>query len=317
MSTIFNSRGQAIVPSAGMEDALTRIASAYESEYSGIGLHSQTRFGKTTLAEYICSYHDWFSVKYVARRAVVRDIGSGENAFLDWFLSKLGVHVVARQHPELKFDRIVSTVSMQLQMAGAGCYMFIVDDANLLDPRAFQHFVSIDERLSDNGVRLFVVFLFQDYHTSGKEEKINTLVTAPQVKSRFLTRYHRVHGIRGVEDAALFLERFEDEVEMAPGAGISLPRHVAPALYETKFRMRYASEMLWEQGSRIRVAAGHSPKDEWPMKSFWLIAFHLTTRTICQVGFSDFNVEQVVQAIRFSDLAVFDGISGAVEISRE
>lgn len=102
---------------------------------------------------------------------------------------------------------------------------------------------------------------------------------------------------------------------MARGAGITLPRRMAPALYDSNWRMRNASNMIWEQGCRHRAAAGHSDVDEWPLKAFSLIAYYLSTRVICGFGFTDFLVEHIDQAIRFSDLAAFDGESGAVEFS--
>src|SRR5690606_13974788 len=121
----------------------------------------------------------------------------------------------------------------QLQSASASRYLFIIDDANLLEPDAFQHFVTIDNALEKQGVSFFVVFLFQDNHTTDKREQINKLVVSPQVRSRFLTRYHRIHGIRGSEDVYVFIKRFEEDVEMASGAGITLPRSLAPALYDS------------------------------------------------------------------------------------
>lgn len=44
--TTFNYKGEPIIPTRGMEDALTKIISALEVDYRGIGFHSLTRFGK-------------------------------------------------------------------------------------------------------------------------------------------------------------------------------------------------------------------------------------------------------------------------------
>lgn len=112
--TVFYKNGKPIVPSLSMEDSLTKLASAIEAEYKGMGLHSLTRFGKSTLAEYIYAYHDWIEISYVAKRADVRSIGSGESAMFDWFLTQIGVQSVARQLPDQKLNRIVNTVSLQL-----------------------------------------------------------------------------------------------------------------------------------------------------------------------------------------------------------
>ncbi|KAF1709758.1 hypothetical protein CSC70_08645 [Pseudoxanthomonas kalamensis DSM 18571] len=313
--TVFYWHGKPIVPSLSMEDSLTKLASAIEAEYKGAGLHSLTRFGKSTLAEYIYAYHDWIDIPYVAKRADVRSIGSGESAMFDWFLTQIGVQPVARQLPDQKLNRIVNTVTMQLQSASARLYLLIVDDANLIEPDAFQHFITIDNALEKSGISLFVVFLFQDNHTTSKREQINKLVVSPQIRSRFLTRYHRIFGIRGPDDIFVFIQRFEDEVEMALEAGITLPRSMAPALYDSNWRMRNASGMIWEQGCIHRAAAGHSDIDEWPMKAFSLIVYYLSTRVICEPGFTGFTTEHIDQAIRFSDLAAFDGESGAVEFS--
>lgn len=313
--TIFDNFGKPIVPTLSMEDSLTKISSAMEAEYKGAGLHSLTRFGKSTLAEYICSCHDWTDIPYVAKRADVRSIGSGESAMFDWFLTQIGVAVVARQPPDQKLNRIANTVTLQLQAANAKHYIFVVDDANLLEPDAFQHFITIDNALEKMGITLFALFLFQDNHTTNRREQINKLVVSPQVRSRFLTRYHRIFGIRGPEDIFVFIQRFEDEVDMAQGTGITLPRSIAPALYDSNWRMCNASDLIWTRGCVHRAAAGHSGTNEWPLKAFSLIVYYLSTRVICEPAFTDFAQEQIDRAIQFSDLAAFDGECGAVEFS--
>lgn len=315
MTTFFDNGGRPIIPTVAMEDQLTQAASAIEAEYHGIGLHSSTRFGKSTLAAFICAYHAWQNVAYVAKHLDLRTVGSGEAAVFDWFLAQIGVRTVARQGIDQKLERIVSNVQMQLQPTGARRFMPIFDDANLLEADAFTHISTIDKALYKNGISFFGIFLFQDGHTSGKKEGINTLIVPPQIRSRYLTRYHRMHGIRGPDDLYVFLQRFEDEVEHSAGAGVSLPRHLAPSIYESKFRMCNDSARIWEEGCIQRVAARRSQFDDWPMKATSLIAYFLSTREICSPGFSGLTPEHIAEAVRFSDLALYNAESGEVVFS--
>lgn len=315
--TVFNQKGEPVVPTLSMEDALTKIASALEVDYRGIGFHSLTRFGKSTLAHFICSDAEWTDCKYVARQANLRMLGPGESAFLDWFVAQLGAQVISHQSPDRKIERIVNTVDLILRSAGGGSLFFIVDDANLLEQAAFQHFVTIDNALEKKGISLFVVFLFQDNHTSNRREEINRIIVTPQVRGRFLTRYHRLHGIRGAIDIATFLERFEDEVEISSGAGVTLPRRMAPELYDGEFRLRHYSEQIWSAGCACRAAAGHSAHDEWPLKAMRLIAYYLATKVICRSGFKEMTPHDIDMSVAFSDLAAFDGESGALTFTAE
>lgn len=313
--TVFKPNGQPIVATLSMDDSLTKVAAAIEAEYSGCGLHSQSRFGKSTLGEFICGDHEWTTVKYFAKHAIVRSLGVDQNSVLDWLLAQIGVNVIARQPVDLKISRLVNTVALQLLSSGASHYLLVMDDANLIEPEAFQHLVTIDNALQKGGISLFFVFLFQDNHTTSKREGINKLVVSPQARSRFLTRYHRIFGIRGPEDIYVFLQNFEDKAEMVQGSSVTLPRHLAPALYDSDFRMCNASQLIWDQGRTLRVAANRLDNGEWPMKAMWLIAYYLSTRVICQPGFKEFSEGDAIQAIRFSDLAAYDGASGAVEFS--
>lgn len=109
-----------------------------------------------------------------------------------------------------------------------------------------------------------------------------------------------------------FLERFEDEVEVSPGAGVALPRSLAPELYDGKFHLRHFSEQIWNAGCSCRVAAGHSSQDEWPLKAMRLIAYYLATRVICQSGFKELTSSDIEMSVAFSDIAAFDGESVAL-----
>ncbi len=315
--TTFNYKGEPIIPTRGMEDALTKIISALEVDYRGIGFHSLTRFGKSTLAQFICANTEWTECKYVAKQANLRVLGPGESAFLDWFISQLGSQVISHQAADRKIERIVNTVDLMLRSAGGGSLFFIADDANLLEQAAFQHFITIDNALEKKGISLFVIFLFQDNHTSSRREEINRTTVTPQVRGRFLTRYHRLHGIRGALDVETFLERFEDEVEASAGAGVTLPRSLSPELYDGEFRLRHFSEQIWNAGCSCRAAAGHSSQDEWPLKAMRLIAYYLATRVICKIGFKEVTSSDIEMSVAFSDLAAFDGESGALTFTAD
>ena len=82
------------------------------------------------------------------------------------------------------------TVTLKTHASKAKLFLFIMDDANLLEAESFQYFIDIDNALEEGGQRFFLLSLFQDNHTVGRREKINKLIVTPQVRSRFLTRYH-------------------------------------------------------------------------------------------------------------------------------
>lgn len=306
-------RPRPIISTAAMEDGLTKLASAIEAEYRGAGLHSLTRFGKSSLGVYIVDHDGWLGYAYFALYTLVPfDLKVGSGAFYEYLFSGLEIAIASRHSPQQKLVRLVNTLVTRANAVRTKLIILVLDEANRLERESFEHLVSIDNELTVRGYTLFVVSLFQDNHTSGQTEKINSLNVSPQVKARFLQRYHVMHGIRGPEDIYVFLQRLEEETEYPPKSGISFPRHLAPELYERHWRMAPISPLLWERGNLARLAAGKPSLEEWPMKPFELAVYYLVTRVIVRVGFVDFTIDDLDAAIEFSDLVAFDGFSGRV-----
>lgn len=304
--TVFTKRGEPIVETVAMEEALTKIVLAIEKGYRGIGLHSQTRYGKTFLSRYICKNLDWCPFSCVAVSAVVRAIGINESAFMDWMIAQLGQRPIARQSAQNRIDRVINAIEMMLNNAGVERLLLVVDDANLIETAALQHFATLDNELERRGKSIFVVFLFQDNHTSNKQEAINKLHAPPQIRGRFFTQFHPFHGIRSAKDLRVFLQRFEDDAEMAPGAGVTLPRSLAPHLYDGPFRIAEYSEKLWDFGVQQRAAAGRGEFDEWPLQAVNVMAQYIAKRIITKPGFTEMTEMDLKMAIGYSDLVEYD-----------
>lgn len=315
--TVFDTFDRPIVATCSMEDGLTKVSSAMEAGYKGAGLHSGTRFGKTTLANFIVSYRDWIQTKYTAKVGILGELKPGEGPFCDWLISQLGLTRFATQIVEQKYERIVNQICMQMQTANAALFMFVMDDANLLSPDTFQCWVRIDNMLEARGRQFFLLSLFQDNHTSAQREAVHELVVTPQVRSRFLNRYHRLHGIRGEDDIATYLRRYENDVEWAPGAAVSLPVKLNAALYDSGFTMAKYSDLIWKEGQAACSAGPRGQVSDWPLKPFSLIVHHLTTRALCRPGFTQLTKEDIASAVLFSDLALYDSESGKVSFTDE
>lgn len=315
-STTFNSYGEPIIPTAAMEDGVDQIKLSVDRRYHGVGFHSMPRFGKSTFSEYLAYNRGWADFSYVPRHALARSIGATFSLFADWFLAQIGFEALSRQTPQRKLDRIINSISTILEVEKSSRLFLIVDDANQIERDAFQHFVTIDNEMVKRGMHLFVVFLFQDNHTSNKSEAINRAFVTPQVRERYLCQFHRFHGIRDVSDLRLFIQRFEEEAEMHHGAAVSLPMSTAPHLYEGAFRLHTYSTSIWEAGVSARVAAGFPERDEWPMQPTRLIVDYLSRRVICKPGFTDLKAADIEMAVRYSGLAEYDGSTGEVKFTK-
>lgn len=304
------------IPTLSMEEGLTKLASAIEAEYRGAGLHSLTRFGKTRLGEWIVNDPRWLGRKYYGFLVTIaKDPKVGSNAFYEYILDALQVQFSSKDTPTKKLARLVNVQITRANAIGTRLIICVLDEANRLPGEEFEHLVTIDNALSKFGYTLFVVSLFQDNHTSGRAEAINKLSVTPQVKARFLNRYHLMHGIRGPEDIRVFWQRLEEETEHPPGSGISYPRHLAPELYERNFRLWPSAARLWERGRLALDAATRLDLAEWPMKPFELMTFYLVTRVLPRPGLVDITDDDLDEAIAFSDLIKFDSMSGTVEES--
>ncbi len=305
--TVFTNKGEPIIETLAMEEALTKIVLAIEKGYRGIGLHSQSRFGKTFLSRYICKGLDWCPYSYVAVPAIVRSFGYTESAFMDWILAQMGQRPIPRQSTQNRIDRVINAIEMMLNIANVDRLLLVVDDAHLIETPALQHFATLDNELEKRGKSIFVVFLFQDAHTSSRQEEINKLHAPPQIRGRFFTQFHQFHGIRSKTDLQVFLERFEDEAEMSPGAGVTLPRSLAPHLYDGTFRIAECSERLWNVGVQQRAAAGRAISDEWPLQAVSVMAQYIAKGIITRPGFTEMTDVDIKMAVGYSDLVEYDG----------
>lgn len=304
------------IPTRAMEDGLTKISSAIEAEYRGAGFHSLTRFGKSRLGSFIVANTQWLERKYYGFRVTLPvDVKVGSGAFYEYVYGGLQAVIPSRLTPSQKLERLIALMVTRANALGTTLIIFVLDEANRLPGEEFEHLVTIDNALTLRGYTLFVVSLFQDNYTSSKREAINTLTVTPQVRARFFTRYHQMHGIRGPDDIRVFLQRLEEETEYPPGSGISYPRHVAPKAYEGNFRMANSAPLIWKCGCDALATAGKQNLPEWPMKPFELITFYIVTRILPRPGFTDLTKADIEEALDFSDLVHFDGVSGKVEDS--
>ncbi|PWB29865.1 hypothetical protein DCO49_00420 [Stenotrophomonas sp. SPM] len=304
--TVFTRKGEPIIETSSMEDALNRIVVAIEKGYRGIGFHSQSRFGKTFLSWYICKSLDWCAYTYVAVCAIARSFGYAESMFMNWIITDLGQRPIARQSAQNRLDRVINAIEMMLKNADTDRLLLVVDDAHLLETAALQHFATLDNELEKRGKSIFVVFLFQDRHTSNKQEEINKLYAPPQIRGRFFTQFHQFHGIRSRSDLKDFLQQFEDDAEMRPGAGETLPRSLAPHLYDGPFRIAEFSDKLWDCGVQQRVAAGRGEFDEWPLQAVSVMARYIARQIITKPGFTEMTDDDIRLAIGYSDLVEYD-----------
>lgn len=305
--TVFTKKAEPIIETVAMEEALTKIVLAIEKGYRGIGLHSQSRFGKTFLSQYICKNLDWCPFPYVAVPAIVRAIGNTESTFMDWMIAQLGQRPIARQSAQNRIDRVINAIEMMLNNASMDRLLLVVDDAHLIETAALQHFATLDNELEKRGKSIFIVFLFQDSHTSNKQEAINKLHAPPQIRGRFFTQFHQFHGIRSANDLKIFLHRFEDDAEMSPCSGVTLPRSLAPHLYDGAFRIAECSDKLWDCGVQQRAAAGRGEFDEWPLQAVSVMAQFIAKRIITRPGFTEMTEMDIKMAVGYSDLVEYDG----------
>lgn len=91
------------------------------------------------------------------------------------------------------------------------------------------------------------------------------------------------------------------------GAGVTLPRSLAPHLYDGTFRIAECSERLWNFGVQQRAAAGRAISDEWPLQAVSVMDQYIAKGIITTPGFTEMTDVDIKMAVGYSDLVEYDG----------
>lgn len=296
-----------LVATNAIERLADAIKAAIDAGYRGLSVFGFARFGKTQSITYLMEHVNWLA----GRTAALLRVDASEarkrtdRTFYQSLLATLGVRIPSRAHTDELCSLVMARLIEACQAAPSDTHLVIlfIDEAQRLLPTDYENLVSLDNRMTQAGYYLFVVFMQQRDMTGFTNEIVTGSDHPPHITGRFLIRKHEFTGLQDVSEVAYTLSRYDEFTEWPPGSGISYVRHFAPEATANGFKLAHYADPLWREAANIRAEVRLPSPWTWPMKSFEGVVVHLLTTIIPQTpNFERFSDDDLTEAIRNSGL---------------
>lgn len=178
----------------------------------------------------------------------------------------------------------------------ADTLLLLVDEAQRLSQEEIADFLTIVNESESWAIHVFIVFFHQTDVTGVDAERARAQLP-PHIKGRFGLADHHFHGLRGEEEIAAVLKRYDENAKWPVGSDITYTAHFAPAAYADGWRLAQHTKEIIEVVEALRAAYGLGPLGEWPMKSFELFVQRALTRVAVRPQFHGLAREDVSECL--------------------
>jgi len=280
------------------------LSNINEDHHGSVG-EGPGRCGKTSIQRYLCNHQAQWLQNVVgggiaARLIMPSGVRKSDGAFYASMGDALQLTASDRPGGSFKKDRIINYVLNRCGAAGVNLMVLFVDNAQNISLAELDYLCGIDDVLDENGVRLFVALMRQS-DASGMD--VSTALTAypSHIVGRFMLGTHRVTGLRGFPEVAHGLQRYQHSNFWPAESDNSFLANFAPAAVADGYEFDSQTPMIMEVVRDIRVAAGLSPENDWPMKTFTsMVKFLLCNVAGRDPAFRSFHPEHIRAAIQAS-----------------
>ncbi|OOG41631.1 hypothetical protein B0E51_06770 [Rhodanobacter sp. C05] len=281
------------------------MLSNINEDHHGAIAEGPGRTGKTNILRYLCNHQTQWLQNVIGGGVAARLIMPGGTRKSDGaFYSSMGdaLYLTAADRPigSLKKDRIIDFVLNRCGAAGVNLMVLFVDNAQHISLAELDYLCGIDDVIEENGVRLFIAFMRQS-DASGID--ISAVATAypSHIVGRFMMGTHRVTGLRGFAEVAHALQRYQHSNFWPVESDISFVANFAPSAVANGYEFESQAPMIMEVVKDIRVAAGLTPENDWPMKTFTsMVKFLLCNVAGRDPAFRSFRPEHIRAALQAS-----------------
>lgn len=300
-----------------IERMANAIVSAIEAEYRGIVVYGLARFGKSWAVKYLSGNASWIQDPFFsARISVPKSHKRTDGAFFSLWLERFSLSLPERTSSLDRLARLRNFLISKCNEHATNLVVVFLDEAQRLFPDDYEHLVTLDNELTEQGYMLFVVLVVQSDFSGTAMEKIYDGNPPPHVRGRFLVRKHEFGGLNGIDEIDHALGRMDEHTEWPPGSGRSYSRHFAEKAFEAGWRSRQHAAQLHQRAERLRAQFELPGNWTWPMKSFEVCINFLLTNIAAQRsdfdGFTDTDIDAALEASGFIELERSRG-SGLME----
>lgn len=282
------------------------IRTAMEDGHQGLRVLGSGRVGKTFAERWLLERVGWHTEPLA--RVSVRI--PRHSKIKDGYINRLILMSCRQKLPSKLSDletlsRVRNLFEELCYSAGAKTLLLLVDESQRLFQEELGDFLTIVNESEAWDIDVFVVFFQQTDVTGVESERIREQF-APHIKGRFGMADHRFYGLRGEDEIATVLKRYDENAKWPIGGDTTYAAHFAPAAFAAGWRLTQHTKEIVEIVGQLRASRGLGPLGEWPMKTFELFVQRILTRIITRPGFKSLTREDTEEALEASGYIAFE-----------
>lgn len=274
------------------------ILIAVEDGFDALQVHSRAGNGKTSAAEYLGVHQsDWLTQRSaMALITIPRRTNRSDNALYKRIQRDIGAPTLAGRSADDRLNAIIDRLCAACLAANRKRFFLFIDEAQRLSADDYEYLANIYDLMRASGFWLFSIFLNQsdDGGSAHKRRRKPLPSELSHTLRRFLLRHHTFHGIRGLEEIAYVLNRYD----LLCHEGVPLPATFAANAWSNGWRLSSDASTFVTAIHHLRSHHGLPNTSEVPMSVFAIAIRRLLVRTAGDnPSFIGFSADDIATAL--------------------
>lgn len=262
---------------------------------SGLG-----RIGKSTALVLLSQDRDWREFPcYWHSLLPGAPLASSESYFFNTLRLSMQLKVREKTQSALSIDHCVNFLCEQAIAASCQVIVLSIDDANRLQGGDYNHLVTLDNRITANGFRLFVVLMVQSDADQSDVPSFDKDQYPSQITGRFTADEYIYLGLCGLSDIRSAFRAFGDQVHN----GRTFLEEFAAGAVNGGWHIEQHAESFVSEVAKLRAENRLDPDAPFPMQCFDTASYYLMVRVAAaNPRFDGFGPDVLRKAIEISGL---------------
>ena len=224
---------------------------------------------------------------------------SSESYFFNTLKVSMQLKVREQTQSVFSIEHVVNHLCEQATNAGARVIILSIDDAHRLQGGDYDHLVTLDNHITAQGYRLFVVLMLQSDADQSDVPSFDKDQYPSQITGRFTADEYTYLGLSGLSEIKAALRAFGDQVHQ----GRTFLEEFAGAAVRDGWHIEQHAEGFVAAAAKLRGEKGLDPDAPFPMQCFDTASYYLLVREAASNrAFNGFGPEALRKAIQISGL---------------
>ena len=224
---------------------------------------------------------------------------SSESYFFNTLKLSMQLKVRGQTQSIFSIEHAVNYLCEQAAAAESRVIILSIDDANRLQGGDYDHLVTLDNHITAQGFRLFVVLMVQSDADQSDVPSFDKSQYPSQITGRFTADEYNYHGLRGLSEITSALRAFGDQTHN----GRTFLEEFAGNAVRDGWHIEQHADGFVAAAAKLRAEKGLDPDAPFPMQCFDTAAYYLLVREAASnEAFSGLGPEALRKAIEISGL---------------